>query len=155
MRYSKAELVRMLLQSTKRKTSRSDYLMDLISKQLKMYQFAEVEYFLEITIGGDGLPIKIHEISKGTMNHAIVSPRDVFRIALLDNAASIIVLHNHPSGNISPSEDDRKVTKRLVQAGIVIGIDLLDHILIGPNVQYFSYNESEAEFKRYGKVLTI
>jgi DNA repair protein RadC len=152
MRYSKAELVKLLLKETNEKLSKPDHLMDLISKYLRKYQFAEVEYFLAITIDAMGTPIKVHEISKGTMDHTIISPRDVFRAALLDNAASVIVLHNHPSGTIKPSEDDSMITKKLAQAGEIIGITLLDHILIGPNAQYFSYNESSSvELKEFGK----
>jgi len=152
MRYSKAELVRMLLKETNEKLSKPDLLMGLISKHLRKYQFAEVEYFLAITLDVAGMPIKIHEIGNGIMNHTIISPREVFRAALLDNACSVIVLHNHPSGIIKPSDDDNRITKKLTQAGAILWIALLDHILIGPNSQYFSYNESASvEFKEFGK----
>jgi len=142
MRYTKPELVRMLLQAVKSELSKSGYLMDLISRNLRGYQFAEVEYFRAITINAMGIPIKIHEISKGTMDHTIISPRDVFREALRDNARSVIGFHNHPSWIIKPSEDDNRITKKLSGAATFIGIDLLDHIFIGSNAQYFNYSES-------------
>jgi DNA repair protein RadC len=152
MRYSKSELVRMLLSEARGKLSKPDLLMDVISKSLRKYQFVTVEYFIAITIDGMGIPIKTHDIGKGTMNHVTVSLRDVFRAALLDNACSVIVLHNHPSGSISPSGDDSEITRRMVQAGSIIGIELLDHVIIGPNAQYFSYSESASvEFREFGR----
>lgn len=73
------------------------------------------------------------ELSKGTVNMSLVSPREVFIEALQKNAVYIILLHNHPSGDPSPSRDDVLVTKRVKEAGALIGIELLDHIIIGDN----------------------
>ena len=73
------------------------------------------------------------ELSKGTVNMSLVSPREVFIEALQKNAVYIILMHNHPSGDPSPSKDDILVTKRVKEAGALIGIELLDHIIIGDN----------------------
>ena len=73
----------------------------------------------------------IFEISHGNVNSSIVGAREVFQKALLGNAVSIILIHNHPSGDCKPSREDIKVTERLKEAGNIIGIDVLDHIIIG------------------------
>ena len=77
--------------------------------------------------------ISENDISKGTINSAIVSPRELFVEALQKNAVSIILVHNHPSGESTPSKEDILLTKRVVEAGKLIGIELLDHIVIGNN----------------------
>lgn len=73
------------------------------------------------------------DISKGTVNASLVSPRELFIEALQKNAVSIILLHNHPSGDPTPSKEDILITKRIKEAGSLIGIELLDHIIIGNN----------------------
>ncbi|MEI6639990.1 MAG: JAB domain-containing protein, partial [Chlorobium sp.] len=77
-------------------------------------------------------------VSKGTLNASLVHPREVFKGALLANANSIMVVHNHPSGNPEPSRADRDVTTKLIEAGNILDINLLDHIIIGNN-QHFSF----------------
>ena len=73
------------------------------------------------------------EISKGTINMSLVSPRELFVEALMKNAVYIILMHNHPSGDPSPSRADILVTRRVKEAGEILGIELLDHIIIGDN----------------------
>lgn len=75
--------------------------------------------------------VAVHEVSRGALNSSIVHPREVFKPAVLHNAAAIICFHNHPSGDTEPSKDDIEVTKRLVEAGKIMGIEVLDHIIIG------------------------
>lgn len=82
------------------------------------------------------------DISKGTVNASLVSPRELFIEALEKNAVSIILLHNHPSGDPTPSTNDVLVTKRVKEAGELIGIELLDHIIIGNNC-YVSFAEQK------------
>jgi DNA repair protein RadC len=77
--------------------------------------------------------IGVFEISHGNANSSIVGVREIFQKALLANAVSIIVMHNHPSGDPSPSREDIEVTKRIAEAGKIIGIELLDHIIVGDN----------------------
>ena len=75
--------------------------------------------------------VAVHEVSRGTLNASIVHPREVFKPAILHNAAAIICFHNHPSGDPEPSEEDIRITKRLVEAGKIIGIEIVDNIIVG------------------------
>lgn len=84
--------------------------------------------------------LTIENISVGTLNASIVHPRDVFKIAIKRNANSIILIHNHPSGDTTPSNEDINITNRLIDAGNLIGIKVLDHIIIGDN-KYLSFKE--------------
>ncbi|MBK5491917.1 MULTISPECIES: JAB domain-containing protein [Bacillus] len=70
-------------------------------------------------------------VSQGSINCAIIHPRETFRTAILNNASSIVCFHNHPSGDPSPSHEDREVTKRLAECGKILGIELIDHVIIG------------------------
>ena len=80
------------------------------------------------------------DISKGTVNSAVISPRELFVEALQKNAVSIVLLHNHPSGDPTPSKEDVLITRRIQEAGRLIGVELLDHIVIGDNC-YVSLRE--------------
>ena len=81
-----------------------------------------------------------HIVSKGSLNASIVHPREVFKPAFLHNASAVMVFHNHPSGDPTPSREDINVTKRLKDAGEMLGIDLLDHIIVAGNI-YHSIRE--------------
>jgi len=78
----------------------------------------------------------------GTLNANLVHPREIFQGALEHNAASVILVHNHPSGDAEPSEDDLEITKRIIEAGKVMGIDVLDHVIITKN-KVFSFKEKK------------
>ena len=87
-------------------------------------------------------PTAITTISIGTINSSLIHPREVFKTAILSNSAAIILAHNHPSGKPEPSNDDINITKRLVDAGTVLGINVIDHVIIGAaNGQYKSMRE--------------
>jgi DNA repair protein RadC len=86
-------------------------------------------------------PTSINVVSIGSINSSIVHPREVFKVAILSNAASILLFHNHPSGDVTPSTEDINVTNRLKEAGKLMGIDLLDHIIIGSDNSYCSLKE--------------
>ena len=75
--------------------------------------------------------IGTHQVSIGTLTASLVHPREVFKVAMLANASAIIVAHNHPSGDPTPSAEDRAITQRLKQAGELLGIRLLDHVILG------------------------
>ena len=91
--------------------------------------------------------IVAHEITSiGSQTASLVHPREVFKSAILKGACSIILAHNHPSGDPSPSKDDVDLTHRLVEAGRLIGIDVLDHIIIAPPCRYLSMKESGTAF---------
>jgi DNA repair protein RadC len=100
----------------------------------------EVETFSVVLLDTKNQVIDIVEISRGTINQAIVHPRDVFKLAIRRNSNSIIVSHNHPSNCVEPSPEDISVTKRLVDAGNIIGIKVVDHVIIG-NGSYVSLKE--------------
>ena len=89
------------------------------------------EYMYMICMNTKNKVIGVFEISHGTVSSSLVSAREVFQKALLANAVSIIVMHNHPSGDCTASREDIDVTKRLVEAGKIVGIEVLDHIIIG------------------------
>jgi DNA repair protein RadC len=88
------------------------------------------EYFLACTLDGSGHVIAIRIVTIGLLNHSLVHPREVFRDAILDSAATMIVVHNHPSGSLEPSSQDIAITQQLVQAGEFMGINVLDHIVV-------------------------
>jgi len=88
------------------------------------------EHFLVLLLNTRGQLIKTSEVSVGSLDSSIVHPREVFKEAMSTSAASVILVHNHPSGDPEPSEDDVKLTERLVQAGEIVGIDVLDHIIV-------------------------
>ncbi|UCH50597.1 MAG: DNA repair protein RadC [Chloroflexota bacterium] len=88
------------------------------------------EHFLVLCLDTRNHLINTQEISIGSLDCSIAHPREVFKEAISSCAASVIFMHNHPSGDPTPSEDDIKLTKRLVEAGEIIGIDVLDHIII-------------------------
>lgn len=98
------------------------------------------EHFIVAALDIKNQPVSVQVCHVGSLSACIVHPREVMKSAILSNAASIIVGHNHPSGNTAPSEEDHKVTKRLKEAGEIIGIELLDHIIVGTD-SYLSFNE--------------
>ncbi len=79
-------------------------------------------------------------ITVGILNASLVHPREVYRRAIKEGASTIILAHNHPSGNSEPSEEDKEITTRLIEAGKIIGIELVDHVIIGD--KYMSFRES-------------
>jgi len=94
-----------------------------------------------LTLNGAHWTIRRHVVTIGLANRTMVHPREVFWPAIRDNAVAIVVAHNHPSGQIDPSNEDREVTRRLVAAGEIIGIPVLDHVIIGRD-RYYSFLES-------------
>jgi DNA repair protein RadC len=96
-------------------------------------RFLSQEHFVCLYLNTKNQVLHKKTIFIGSLNASIVHPREVFREALKRSAASIIALHNHPSGDPAPSREDIEVTKRLVECGKMIGIDVLDHIIIGEN----------------------
>nr|WP_041265050.1 JAB domain-containing protein [Geobacillus thermodenitrificans] len=85
--------------------------------------------------------VAVHRCHIGSLNASIVHPREVFKAAILNNAASIIVAHQHPSGDVTPSKEDVEMTKRLAEAGRILGIEVLDHLVINYKAEYTSLKE--------------
>ncbi len=83
----------------------------------------------------------VFEVSVGTLTSSLVTPREVFKRAILVNAQAIILFHNHPSQIPDPSKDDIKITKKLMDSGSILGIDVLDHVIVGNNETYISMKE--------------
>jgi DNA repair protein RadC len=98
------------------------------------------EHFMVIYLNARNEMIFKKPMFIGTLNASLVHPREIFQEALKQNAASVILVHNHPSGDPEPSEDDLEVTKRLVEAGKIMGIDILDHVII-TKTKFFSFKE--------------
>ena len=97
-----------------------------------------------INLKSDGTPINCNFASMGAINQAIVEPREIFKSAVLSNAASMIMVHNHPSGNLEPSKEDTMITDRILKLASLIGIPLTDHVIVGgDNTRYFSFKEKE------------
>ena len=107
----------------------------LIKSKLKNYH---KEHFYIIPI--DSRNWSIAEVSIGSLNASIVHPREVFAEAIKNKAASVIFAHNHPSGDTEPSGEDLAITKRLAEAGKILGIEVVDHIIVGKS-KYFSFKE--------------
>lgn len=108
---------------------------------LQKYAKKRQEYLVVVTLNGAHEIIKTHVVGIGILNKTMVHPREVFARAIRDNAASIILCHNHPSGNIDRSHEDDQVTRKIHEAGNVLGIPLLDHIIISKK-GYYSYLEA-------------
>lgn len=98
------------------------------------------EHFKGIFLDSRKRIIKDETIFIGSLNASIIHPREIFQVALEEGAAAVILLHNHPSGNPKPSDEDIEITKQLNKAGDILGIEVLDHIIIG-NKRYFSFRE--------------
>ena len=96
------------------------------------------EHFVSMMLDAKNKVIGIHTVSIGTLCCTVVSPREVFKAAILANAASIIVAHNHPSGDVTPSPEDIQVTAVLKQAGKLLDIEVLDHVIVGEEGAYAS-----------------
>lgn len=112
--------------------------------ELMAREFADYdrEVFCILNLASDGKIINMNIVSMGTLNASLVSPREVFKSSILSNAASIIAVHNHPSGCVNPSKQDKLITQRLREAGGLMDIELLDHIIVGgKNRQYYSFRE--------------
>ena len=113
---------------------------DYIEQVFKLSIQAE-EVVVMLVLDNKNNVIGAFEVSRGSLNASIVHPREVFKRALLLNGASIIIAHNHPSGDPTPSREDVDITKRLVEGGNILGINVLDHIIIGDNGRYRSFKE--------------
>lgn len=112
----------------------------IVNLMMDELRYLKQEHFKIVLLDTKNQIIKIENISVGTLNASIVHPRDVFNAAIKRHANSMILLHNHPSGDPSPSQEDINITNRLIEVGEIIGIKVLDHIIIGDN-RYISFKE--------------
>ena len=97
------------------------------------------EHFVILMLDQKNQVIGIHTVSIGSLTASVVHPRETFKAAILANAAAIICGHQHLSGDCQPSREDRSITQRLKEAGALLGINLLDHVIVGGEGRYFSF----------------
>lgn len=103
-------------------------------------EYADQEHFLSIPVNTKNAVIGVHTVNIGTINQTVVTPRDIFKTAILSGATGIILAHNHPSGDPKPSPDDKNTTRLMADAGKILGINVIDHIIVGRD-RYFSFKE--------------
>lgn len=111
----------------------------LAREVLEMDEMAE-ENFIVICLNTKNKIAGVHTVSIGSLNASIVHPREVFKVAMLNNASALLLLHNHPSGDPEPSREDIETTQRLVNAGNILGIKVLDHVIIADR-KHLSFKE--------------
>lgn len=111
-----------------------------VQEYARTYATAEKEHFLAVHLSTRHVPSLLEVVSIGTLNASLVHPREVFRRAIQEGSASLILVHNHPSGDPSPSADDIEITSRLVKVGELVGIEVLDHVILAAE-RYFSFRE--------------
>ena len=99
------------------------------------------EVLCVINLKSDGTPINCNIVSIGAVNQSIAEPRELFKASILSNAAQMIIVHNHPSGDPAPSKQDLQVTEDIQEIGKMVDIPLIDHIIIGDN-KYMSFKEA-------------
>ena len=121
---------------------------DMINHAFRLRFMAE-EYVYLLSLDTKGHILGIFEVSHGTVNSAQCNPREIFLRALVSGASSIIVVHNHPSGDVTPSDEDLLIYRRLNDACKLMGITLLDFIIIGDD--YYSYAENEESIQMFIK----
>lgn len=110
---------------------------EIVEKELKN---ADREKFICIHFNIKNHIISYEVVSMGSLTSSIVHPREVYKAAILANAASVVFLHNHPSGSTEPSLDDIEITNRLCKSGSILGINVLDHLIIGNN-DFYSFRQ--------------
>ena len=101
-----------------------------------------VEVFYVLLLDVQSRVRGLQEVTRGILNSTIVHPREVFRLAIVHGAAGIIVAHNHPSGDATPSGDDKAITAQLVEAGKLLDIPIYDHVIVGADGKHFSFAEA-------------
>jgi DNA repair protein RadC len=114
-----------------------------VAELFAFLQHETKEHFLALHLDSKNRLLCLELVSVGSLNAAVVHPREVYKSALLSSAAAVIFLHNHPSGDTAPSAEDRELTSRLSQAGELLGIRVLDHVIIGCE-RCFSFADSGA-----------
>lgn len=132
----KMEKVKSMLVDNKQISSPED-VFRIVNKYL---DGVDREHLVLLTLDTKNKVTSINTVSIGSINTSIVHPREVFKTAILSNASSVILSHNHPSGDVTPSKEDIDITKRIKECGRILGIELLDHVIIGDD-KYSSLKE--------------
>ena len=114
---------------------------DIYKYYMESMRYLKEEIFKTVLLNTKNEIITDIDVSHGTLNSSLVHPREVFKQAIKKSANKIILIHNHPSGNVEPSNEDMHITDRLIECGKIIGIEVIDHIIIGDGI-YNSFKES-------------
>jgi len=138
--YTMKELLQMIQEKAQSYNNNRITSAEHVYSQLLEYSLKEKEHFITITLDGASNIIEKRVIHIGTLNQSLVHPREIFRPAILDNAAGIIIAHNHPSGTLEASRADIQITSRLKEVSKLIGIELLDHVIIS-KLGYYSFSD--------------
>lgn len=123
------------------KTRRISSPKDAVGIGQQFLEDADREQVIVCCLDTKNQPLSISVVSMGILNSSLIHPREIFKTAILTNAASIMLFHNHPSGDPEPSNEDLSITQRIKEAGVLMGIELLDHIIIGTEGRYCSLKE--------------
>ena len=139
-KYSMTQLLLMVKEEAQRQKIERIASAQNVYTLLHKYSTKEKEHFLLITLDGSSHIIEQRVIHIGTLNQSIVHPREVFRPAIQDNAAGIIISHNHPSGTLEAIRADIQITQRLKEVSKLVGIELLDHVILSKE-GYYSFSD--------------
>lgn len=113
---------------------------ELIADELTQH---DREAFCVINLTTKGKVINASVVSVGTLDTSVISPREIFKCSILSNASAVILMHNHPSGEVSPSQEDILTTERLIRCGKLLGIEVVDHIIVGENENFLSMRAAD------------
>lgn len=144
---SKATMIKAALElgirvaSVKPKTYKVKNPWDIYKYYMDSLRYQKKEVFKVVLLNTKNEIISDIDVSIGTLNSSLVHPREVFREAIKRSTNKIILMHNHPSGSVEPSKEDKNITSRLIKCGEIIGIEVIDHIIIGDGL-YFSFKEN-------------
>ncbi len=134
----KIQLIRESTPVKECRITKSEDVYELVKEELKS---ADRETLLAINLNSSNKVLGVNIVSIGTLNASLAHPREVFKAAILQNAAGIILAHNHPSGNAEPSEDDLRTTMKLSEAGKILEIEVIDHVIVGNTFHSFLDND--------------
>lgn len=115
---------------------------DLLMEDMR---YLDREHFRIVMLNTRNQVLAVESVAVGSLNAAIVHPREIFKAAISRSAAAVVLVHNHPSGDPTPSQDDIQITRRLVDAGRLLGIEVLDHVVIGDN-RYLSLRTTRTDW---------
>ena len=126
------------------KVSSPETAVEFIHEEVADY---DKEAVVVLNLNTKGMPINASITSLGTLNCSLTHPREIFKTAILSNAASIILMHNHPCGDCTPSQEDIDMTERMYMCGKILGIDVLDHIVLDQD-RFFSFRDNGLVFEK-------
>lgn len=115
---------------------------DVVTLMADIYEGADREMVYALCLDAKGKVISIECVTVGTLNACLVTARELFKSAILCNAAQVLMVHNHPSEEPEPSQEDEKITEQFYHAGNLLGIGLTDHVIFGNRKRYYSFRES-------------